>query len=191
VASTFPQSEEEAINKAQQYNLIYAYSKYLYMVLPDALRPVPFNQDKPGMSHSADGLIGTTTHHNPYIQPPPMYGTPQYLPIYGGPSYYPPPLYQQSYPVVPPQSLGAPPLVPMLYPVSQSSMGPPQPLDITVPVVEVPLIPIRHMDPIHRTIHISHFLVLPSWLILHRDNHMSTSTLFIPFPFNRFIHLNN
>jgi hypothetical protein len=65
VASTFPQSEEEAISKAQQYDLIYAQSGYLYTVLPDAPRPVPFGQDKPGMSHSADGLIGTTTHHNP------------------------------------------------------------------------------------------------------------------------------
>jgi hypothetical protein len=35
VASTFPQSEEEAISKAQQYDLIYAQSGYLYTVLPD------------------------------------------------------------------------------------------------------------------------------------------------------------
>jgi hypothetical protein len=92
VASTFPQSEEEAINKAQQFDLIYAQSGYLYTVLPDAPRPIPFGQDKPGMSHAADGLIGTTTHHNPYSQPPPMYGAPQYPQPYGGPSYYPPPL---------------------------------------------------------------------------------------------------
>jgi hypothetical protein len=92
VASTFPQTEEEAINKAQHYDLIYAQSRYLYTVLPNALRPIPFGQDKPGMSHSADGLIGTTTHHNPYIQPPPMYGTPQYPSMYGGHPYYPPPL---------------------------------------------------------------------------------------------------
>jgi hypothetical protein len=42
VASTFPQSEEEAISKAQQYDLIYAQSGYLYMVLPDLPKPVPF-----------------------------------------------------------------------------------------------------------------------------------------------------
>jgi hypothetical protein len=36
VASTFPQSEEEAISKAQQFDLIYAQSGYLYTVLPDA-----------------------------------------------------------------------------------------------------------------------------------------------------------
>jgi hypothetical protein len=77
------------------------------------------------MSQSVDGLIGTTTHHNPYIKPPPMYDTPQHPPIYGRLPYYPPTLYQQSYPIVPPQSLGAPPPIPMLYPVSQSSTGPP------------------------------------------------------------------
>jgi hypothetical protein len=63
VTSTFPQSEEEAISKAQQYDLIYAHSGYLYTVLPALPKPVPFGQDKPGMSHSADGLIGATTHH--------------------------------------------------------------------------------------------------------------------------------
>ena len=91
VASTFPQSEEEAISKAQQYNLIYSQSVYLYTVLPDAPRLIPFVQEKPRMSHSVDGLIGTTTHHNPYIQPPPMYGTPQYPSMYGGTPYYPSP----------------------------------------------------------------------------------------------------
>jgi hypothetical protein len=83
VASTFPHSEEEAISKAQQYDLIYAQSGYLYTVLPDLPKPVPFGQDKPGMSHSADGLIGNTTHHGPQPQQPPMYGTPQYPPAYG------------------------------------------------------------------------------------------------------------
>ena len=43
VASTFPQTEEEAINKAQQYDLIYAQSGYLYTVIPNASRPVPFS----------------------------------------------------------------------------------------------------------------------------------------------------
>jgi hypothetical protein len=93
VASTFLQTEEESINKAQQYDLIYAQSGYLYTVLPDTPRTIPFNQDKPGMSHSVDGLIGTTTHQNPHIQPPPMYGTLQYPLMYGGPPYYPPPPY--------------------------------------------------------------------------------------------------
>ena len=67
VASTFPQNEEVAISKTQQYDLIYAQSGSLYIVLLDAPRHIPFAQDKPGMYHSVDGLIGTTTHHNPYI----------------------------------------------------------------------------------------------------------------------------
>jgi hypothetical protein len=108
VASTFPQYEEEAISKAQQYDLIYAQSGYLYTVILDAPRPVPFGQDKPGMSHVVDRLIGTTTYHNLYIQPPPLYGTPQYPPIYGGSSYYPPPLYQQPYHVALPPPMNGP-----------------------------------------------------------------------------------
>jgi hypothetical protein len=82
VATTFPQSEEESISKAQQFELIYSQSGYLYMVLLDTLKPMPFSQDKPGMYHSTDELIGTTTHHNRHLQQPPMYGTPQYHPIY-------------------------------------------------------------------------------------------------------------
>jgi hypothetical protein len=66
MAATFPQSEEEAIGKDQQFKLIYSQSGYFYSVLPDAPRPMPFNHDKPRMSHSVDGLFGTTTHHNPY-----------------------------------------------------------------------------------------------------------------------------
>jgi hypothetical protein len=97
VASTFPQTEEEAIIKAQQKDLIYSQSFYLYTILPDAPRPVPFGQNKPAMSHMIDGLIGTTTHHNLNIQTPPMYSTPQYPSIYGGPFYYPPPPYQHPY----------------------------------------------------------------------------------------------
>ena len=63
-------------------------------MLPDAPRPIPFGQDKPRMSHVVDGLIGTTTHHNHYNQPPPMYGALQYPQPYGGPYYYPYPPYQ-------------------------------------------------------------------------------------------------
>jgi hypothetical protein len=72
------------------------------MVLLDAPRTLPFGQDKPGISHTTDGLIGTMTHHNPYIQPPTIYVAPQYLQLYGVPSYYPPPPYQHPYHVTPP-----------------------------------------------------------------------------------------
>jgi hypothetical protein len=125
VASTFPQTEEESINKAQQYNLIYSQTGYLYTVIPDALRPVPFVQDKIGMSHTTDGLIGTTTHHNPYIQPPPMYDTPKYTLIYGGSTYYPPPFYQHPYPVTLPPPMSGPLLAPIMHLDSQPSLGTP------------------------------------------------------------------
>jgi hypothetical protein len=114
VATTFPQSEEESISKAQQFELIYSQSGYLYTVLPDTPRPMPFGQDKPGMSHSVDGLIGTTTHHNPYPPQPTMYGTPPYLSVYGGNPYYPPPPYQQPYPVSLPPPISGPPPTPMM-----------------------------------------------------------------------------
>jgi hypothetical protein len=125
VASTFPQSEEEAISKAQQYDLIYAQSGYLYIVLPDLPKPVPLGQDKPGMSHSADGLIGATTHHGPQPQPPPMYGTPQYPPSYGGTSYYRPPPYQQPYPVAIPPPTSGPPPTPSIHQPPPNTSGPP------------------------------------------------------------------
>jgi hypothetical protein len=125
VAATFPQSEEEAISKAQQFKLIYSQSGYLYTVLPDAPRPMPFGQDKPGMSHSADGLIGTTTHHNSHPQQPPMYGTPQYPPAYGGPPYYNPPPYPQPYPLTFPPPTSGPPPTPTIHPMAQPSSGTP------------------------------------------------------------------
>jgi len=125
IASPFPHLKHESINKAQQFDLIYAQSGYLYTVLPDAPRPIPFGHEKPGMSHVVDGLICSMTHHNPSNQLPPIYDAPQYLQPYGGPSHYPPPIHQQSYPVVPPQPLGGTPLVPQMHLVSQSSVGPP------------------------------------------------------------------
>jgi hypothetical protein len=125
VASTFPQTEEEAISKAQQYDLIYAQSGYLYTVLPDLPKPTPFGQDKPGMSHSADGLIGATTHHGPQPQQSPMYGTPQYPPVYGGTPYYPPPAYQQPYPVATPPPTSRPPPAPPIHPPISTSSGTP------------------------------------------------------------------
>jgi hypothetical protein len=155
VASTFPQSEEEAISKAQQYDLIYAQSGYLYTVLPDLPKPVPFGQDKPGMSHSADGLIGTTMHHSPQPQPPPMYGTPQYPPAYGGTSYYPPPPYQQPYPVAtPPPISGPPPAPPIHPPIPTTVVLPPHHLIV---LVKAHSLPMYLMDPHHHKIHTSPF----------------------------------
>jgi hypothetical protein len=123
VVSTFPQSEEEAISKAHQFHLIYAQSGYLYTIFPYAPRPIPFGQDKPRMSHIADGLIGSMNHLNLYGHPSPAYGAHKYPQPYGGMSYSPPPTHQQSYPVSPPPPMGGPSPVPMMHPTSQPSTG--------------------------------------------------------------------
>jgi hypothetical protein len=121
VVSTFPQSEEEDINKAKQFDLIYAQLGYLYIVLPNAPRPIPFGQDKPGVSHVTDGLIGSMTDLNHYAHPSHAYGAHPYLKPYGGTSYYPPPTHQHSYPISPPPPMGGPSPVPMMHPRSQPS----------------------------------------------------------------------
>jgi hypothetical protein len=97
----------------------------LYTVLPDLPKPVLFGQDKLGMSHSADRLIGNTTHHGPQPQKPPMYGTPQYPPSYGGTSYYPPPTYPQPYPVATPPPISGPPPGTPIHPPLPNTSGPP------------------------------------------------------------------
>jgi hypothetical protein len=155
VASTFPQSEEEAISKAQQYDLIYAQSGYLYTVLPDLPKPVPFGQDKPGMSHSADGLIGTTMHHSPQPQPPPMYGTPQYPPAYGGTSYYPPPLTNSHTPWLHPHPL-ADRHQHLPYIRLFQTQVPPPPHHLIVQA-KAPRLPMYLMEPHHHKIHIFPF----------------------------------
>jgi hypothetical protein len=86
---------------------------------------MPFGQDKPRMSHSAERLISNTTHHSPQPQPPPMYGTPQYPLAYGETSYYPPLPYQQPYPVAIPPPISGPPPAPPLHPPIQTSSGTP------------------------------------------------------------------
>jgi hypothetical protein len=100
-------------------------SGYLYTILPDAPRTVPFGQDKLDISHAADGLIGTMTHNNPYIQPTPMYVAPPYLQPYGGTYCYPHRPYQHPYPISPPPPMGGPSPTPMMHPTSQPSSGSP------------------------------------------------------------------
>ena len=58
VAFEHPQSEEEAILMAQQFDLIYAQSGYLYTVIPDSPRPSASYHNAQGASHVADGIIG-------------------------------------------------------------------------------------------------------------------------------------
>jgi hypothetical protein len=197
VATTFPQSEEEAIDKANSSNsFIHSQDTYIqYYLMPS--RPMPFGQDKPGMSHSVDGLIGTTTHHNSHLQQPPMYGTPQYPSAYGGPPYYPPPPYQQPYPVSLPPPISGPPLTPTVHPTAQPSSGTPSTSNYTLSTSEsTTCLPIYPMDHFHQIIHFPfpgpfHFLALHSPWLHHKDTHMLGLTLFNPLPFSNIKILNS
>jgi hypothetical protein len=134
-------------------------------VLPDLPKPTPFGQDKPGMSHSADGLIGATTHHGPQPQPPSMYGTPQYPPVYGGTPYYPLPTYQQPYPVaIPPPISGPPRHLPYIHLFPQAVVLPHHHLTVLVKAHNLPMYP---MDQYHHKIHTSHSLVPHNPLLPH------------------------
>jgi hypothetical protein len=163
VTSTFPQSEEEAISKAQQYDLIYAQSGYLYTVLPDLPKPVPFGQDKPGMSHSADELIGATTHHGPQPQPPPMYGTPQYPRHMGALLITPhPPINSHTLLLYLHPSVDHHRHLPYIHLFLQIVVLPQHQLIVLVKALRLPM---YLMDRYHHKIHTSHFLVLRNpWL---------------------------
>jgi hypothetical protein len=160
-------------------------------VFPDLPRPLPFGQDKPGASHATDGLIGSMNHHNPYIHPSPTYGVNQYPQPYGRISYYSPPTHPQPYPVVPPLPLGGSLPVPPMHSISQPSMGPPPTPTCDCTVLEALQLIIHHMDCLHKTIHISHFLVLRSRVLPHQNNHMPMLILFNPLLLNIFMLLNN
>jgi hypothetical protein len=184
VVATFPQTEEEAISKTQQFKLIYAQSRYLYTVLPNAPRPITFVQDKPGMSHSTNGLIGNTAHHNPPPQQPLMYGTPQYPPAYGGIPYYPPPPYQQPYPISLPPPISGPPLAPLNHPPIQPSVSTPSTSAYTLSTSERAMpsyVPYRELP--------QHNLYFPfsapphSLWLHHKDHHTLGLILFNPLPF--------
>ena len=60
VAQQNPISEEDAISKAQQLELIYTQSGYIYNILPNALHLQTY-QELLGMSNSTDRLIGSLT----------------------------------------------------------------------------------------------------------------------------------
>ena len=53
-------SEEDAINKSHQLELIYTQSGYIYNIPPNALRLQTY-QELPGISNSGDKLIGSMT----------------------------------------------------------------------------------------------------------------------------------
>ena len=67
-----PEIEEEAILKAQQFDLIYAQYGYLYNVILDAPHASTSYQDATGASHVADGIIGSISHQTQHHATPPM-----------------------------------------------------------------------------------------------------------------------
>jgi hypothetical protein len=67
VVMTMPNNEEEVIQKAQQYDLIYAQSWYLYSIILDA----PCSQfSELSTSHAVDVVITYALHNHPCTQPP-------------------------------------------------------------------------------------------------------------------------
>ena len=76
VASECPQSKEEAILKAQQFDLIYAQSGYLYTIIPDAPHPSTSYHDALGASHTMDDIIPLVSQQ-PQPQLTPLSITPQ------------------------------------------------------------------------------------------------------------------
>jgi hypothetical protein len=151
---------------------------------------MPFGQDKPGMSHSVDRLIGNTTHHHPQPQQPPMYGTPKYLSAYGGIPYYPPPPYQQPYPASLPPPISGPPPTPLIFPPIQPSVSTPSTSAYTLSTSESAMpsnVPYGSSP--------QHNLYFPfsgphSLWLHHKDHHMLGIILFNLLPFSNIKILN-
>ena len=72
VASHFPQTEEATLQIALKYDLIYAQTSYVYIVLPDL--PRPSDSHTLGAPHAVDSTVGAISHT--YAQPPMGYGFP-------------------------------------------------------------------------------------------------------------------
>ena len=80
VTSKRPQTKEEAILKAQQFDLIYAQSIYLYTIIPDAPCAGTSYRDAPRESHDVDDIIGSVSHQSQLhvthpMMPPHLYNT--------------------------------------------------------------------------------------------------------------------
>ena len=76
IASKHPQSEEEAILKAQQFDLIYSQSGYMYTIISDAPHLGTSYRDALGASHAANGIIGSVSQQPQHYPTPPSV-TPQ------------------------------------------------------------------------------------------------------------------
>ena len=71
IASECPQSEQEAILKTQQFDLIYAQSGYLYTIIPKDPHASTSYWDAPRASHAIDGIIGSVSHQPQHRPTPP------------------------------------------------------------------------------------------------------------------------
>ena len=76
VSFKHPKSKEEAILKAQQFDLIYAHSGYLYTIIPDASHLKTSYYDAPEESHAVDDIIGLVSQQPQHRLTPPAV-TPQ------------------------------------------------------------------------------------------------------------------
>jgi hypothetical protein len=94
----------------------------------------------------------------------------------------PSPTYQQSYHVVPPHSLGGPPLIPQMHLVPQSSVGPPPTPTCDHKICGGTSTSYMPYGSSPQKIHTFHFLVLHSRFLLHKDNHMSAVNFVQPSP---------
>jgi len=87
--SHFPWYEEDALQVALKYGLIYAQSGYVYTVMPNL--PQPGGCNASGVSHATNSIIGSISHSQPPPYTPPLmsYGQPQgvLVPL----NTYPPP----------------------------------------------------------------------------------------------------
>jgi hypothetical protein len=143
------------------------------------------------MSHSADGLICTTTHHNSHPQQPPMYGTPQYPLAYGGTPYYNPPPYPQTYPLTFPPTTSRPPPTPTIHPTAQSSSGTPSTSSYTLNTSESAMPSYTSYRSLPLNNPYFPFLAPPSPFLPHTDNRMLGLILFSPLPFSSIKILNS
>lgn len=88
VAISIPDSKEVAILKSHQYDIIYAYLRYLYTILPNTPHSCLANLFVLGASQATNTVIGLANHTIPQFEPYySSYGTRMYGNYYGGANY--------------------------------------------------------------------------------------------------------
>ena len=138
------QYEEESILKEQHFDLIYAQSRYLYIVLLNSPQYHYLNPPHTGMSHSVYGIIGSISLQGKY--PPQLAFVPSFMVV-----QYPPITTM----LIPPTIVPNPPFGKLQYGVYSTSYL----QEIQAPIVPPPqiekLAPTSHH--MEKNKHISHF----------------------------------